>query len=61
MLVIIAKTYDELSNEAARVVTNAVKQKPNLVLGLPQPVRQLECTNASSGCIGVLSSIVRGS
>jgi len=34
MLVIIKKNYDKLSQEAAKVVADRLKKKPNLVLGL---------------------------
>jgi glucosamine-6-phosphate deaminase len=34
MLVIIKENYDKLSNEAAKVVADRLKKKPNLVLGL---------------------------
>lgn len=34
MLVIVKNNYDKLSNEAARVIADRLKKKPNLVLGL---------------------------
>jgi len=34
MLVIIKKTYEQVSQEAARIIATAIKNKPNLVLGL---------------------------
>jgi len=34
MLVILRKTYDDLSHEAARLIADRLRRKPNLVLGL---------------------------